>query len=316
MTALCVFCSSPETALKFNTSASNGVVYGIRKCASCDAVFISPPPTPAQLAEAYSEKYYGFGEHKFFPALETFLNYVRKFQAQKISKLRPPPATVLDVGCGNGVFLGNLIRLGYQCTGIELPGKAAERAARIAELKLFTSPLSNELLAGEQYDVIVMCHVLEHLSQPREALNICATHLKKGGYLVIDQPNIESLQSRLFRQNWFHLDPPRHLNFLPNHTLASHLSEQGLELVKKRSFSLEHNSYGIFQSFLNLFTPKRDRIYAILQGEPSSYREKLAALCLLAVGMPVCILLAVTEAAVGRGGTVELIFKHTGKAPL
>ncbi len=64
---------------------------------------------------------------------------------------------------------------------------------------------------SEQFDVITISHVVEHLYSPIDALRLAHKLLKPGGRLWLDTPNIESLGHARYGRHWRGLEPPRHL---------------------------------------------------------------------------------------------------------
>jgi len=82
-----------------------------------------------------------------------------------------------------------------------------------------------------QYEAIVLWHNLEHLIDPWAVLEESARHLAFDGVLVISTPNPDSLQFKIFKKYWVHLDAPRHLAFLPRSAVTKFLSGRGMELV-------------------------------------------------------------------------------------
>ena len=104
-------------------------------------------------------------------------------------------------------------QLGHQIYGVEMPGGSADRAKKIEGLTLKLGHLRIHDFEPNTFDAITLHHVFEHLTEPKRYLEIICEILKPGGHLVISFPNIDSFQSRFFKGNWFHLDPPRHLFF-------------------------------------------------------------------------------------------------------
>lgn len=104
----------------------------------------------------------------------------------------PPGATVLDVGCGNGIISRSLGEAGYNVYGIDISEKAITRAR---ELNTFTNVnfdvVSAEQLAaeGKRYDAIICSEVLEHLNRPGDLLNTLYRSLTDSGVLIVTVPN-------------------------------------------------------------------------------------------------------------------------------
>jgi SAM-dependent methyltransferase len=275
---------------------------------------LSPRPTQKQLDQAYDDSYYGEGEAKFTGCIEKALDHFRSARARRVSRYISPPAKILDIGCGNGRLLGYLINQGFEGYGIELPGKAVQRAGQIPNLKLKVGRLTTADFSENFLDGICMWHVFEHFTEPKKTLQIIQKILKPGGYLMMSLPNIDSLQSRLFRGNWLHLDPPKHLFFLGAPDLISAMKKLGFKLIKQRYFSLEQNPFGIQQSILNCLLSQREVLFEALKGNDTYIKQytrcsiTLQKLFYLS-SFPIFAFVAGLEAALRRGGTMELIFR-------
>jgi SAM-dependent methyltransferase len=76
-------------------------------------------------------------------------------EARFCAGLLPPPATVLDAGCGTGRVAIRLAELGYRCTGIDLDASMLAEARRTApELTWLLGDLV-ELAQDRQFDLVV-----------------------------------------------------------------------------------------------------------------------------------------------------------------
>lgn len=116
---------------------------------------------------------------------------------------------LLDVGCGNGAFMHAMQRLGWETRGLEPDGEAAA-IATAAGLSVEVTGIENAQLPSAHFDAITLTHVIEHLPEPRKVFEILARALKPGGVIVSISPNPLGLVRRVFRHNWYELDPPRH----------------------------------------------------------------------------------------------------------
>lgn len=105
-------------------------------------------------------------------------------------KLPPPPASILDVGCGTGSLSLLLARLNYQVTGIDLSEamlaqarKKVERDGYSVAFKLMDAFEPN--LPGQKFNVIVCRHVLWALPDIAVALERWAALLSPQGRLLL-----------------------------------------------------------------------------------------------------------------------------------
>jgi len=99
--------------------------------------------------------------------------------------LDPKKIKVLDVGCGAGYFLSVLKDNNVCCKGIEVASHLV-KYCQDKGLNVCANELSEEL--DEEYDVITMFDVLEHLSDPVSTLNMIKKKLKRGGYCIAFTP--------------------------------------------------------------------------------------------------------------------------------
>ena len=311
----CTYCSRTDANEQFAFKDIFEDEYSLMHCNLCKAYFLDPQPTVAQLEQAYDDAYYGTGDKKFNPFIEGMVDQLRLRKARSFSQLIPTNAKVLDVGCGNGSFLHYIGKTGqYELHGIELAGKSADRAALFSEINLKIGTLKKDDYAKETFDLISLVHVIEHLSNPKEVLNIVSDIAKKNSVLYLELPNIESWQARLFKGNWFHLDAPRHLVFLSRKELQKKLAERGWKLFKERYSSFQFNPYGMQQSLLNALGFKRELLYEKLKGNTQYTKGHSATLILLqmlfmGVSFPFFFMGDLVASTFKKGGTLKLYFR-------
>jgi SAM-dependent methyltransferase len=131
---------------------------------------------------------------------------------------------LLDIGCGNGWYLKTMEKKGWQPFGYEFNKAFAQELSTTLRLPVFAG---EELLTeyANYFDLVTFNSSFEHLNKPRKVLELVRNSLRKGGKVIIAVPNPESREARLFKDRWFHLDPPRHIS-LYNKELLSHLLKE------------------------------------------------------------------------------------------
>lgn len=104
--------------------------------------------------------------------------------------LPPPPAAVLDVGCGTGSLSLLLAQMGYQVTGNDWsPEMIARARAKVTAAgraaQFFVMDAADPALPPGRFDVVLCRHLLWALPDPARALRQWARLLAPGGRLVL-----------------------------------------------------------------------------------------------------------------------------------
>ena len=245
------------------------------------------------------------------------MDYFRKRRAKYVSRFIRKNENVLDIGCGNGRFLGFLKKYGdFNIYGTELDGNSAARAKRVEGLNLKVGMLEKGDFPKNNFQAITMFHVFEHLSHPVEMLDTIDEVLCPGGALVISFPNIAGLQSELFKGKWLHLDPPRHLFFFAPEDFIKLMETRGYKVLKTKYLSSEQNPYGFIQSTLNMFYKKREVLFESLKGNKEYIKEYskfnlLFQKAVFAGTFPLFMITDLFESFFKRGATVEFTFEKS-----
>lgn len=287
-----------------------GTAYGVWRCPRCAFGVTSPLPDDATLHELHSTQYYRNGEGvRFVRVVELIVEGMRRLRVARLSRWART-GRVLDIGCGSGRFLRAMRSAGWEVAGLELNDETATAARKVHGLAVETTL---DAFGDQSFDLITITHVLEHIRDPSGMLRRCVSLLKPGGVMAVAVPNIDGWQARLTRENWFHLDVPRHLWHFSEAWLATALRELGFEILATRRLDLAHNIFGWLQSLLNLAGLKHNRLYTFLgsddleTGSTSAPCSLLVSILILPLLLPLSIVLAVVEAVAGAGGTVEII---------
>jgi 2-polyprenyl-3-methyl-5-hydroxy-6-metoxy-1,4-benzoquinol methylase len=147
-----------------------------------------------------------------------------------------PGGNLLDVGCGNGAYLNQMKKLGWSIQGIEPDPDAARVGIEYFGLPIKIGELTELNLRPCSFDVIILKHVIEHVSDPVLLLQECYRLAKGNGRLIIATPNFNSLGHKIFKHNWSILEPPRHLYLFTNKSLTYLIKNAGFKIVTSFTF--------------------------------------------------------------------------------
>ena len=118
---------------------------------------------------------------------------------------------------------------------------------------------------SSNFDIITLWHVLEHLQDPKKIFNLVEEKLTNKGYIVIEVPNFNSLQHKINKNNWLHLDCPRHVTHFTREGLVNFFDNKKFRIVKSSTLSFEFGFYGMLQNLLNLFVPVPNYLFVLIQ---------------------------------------------------
>jgi 2-polyprenyl-3-methyl-5-hydroxy-6-metoxy-1,4-benzoquinol methylase len=224
----CPYCRSPASLFVRSGDRNRHVsseVFSYFRCTECGLIFIDPIPTDL-------EPYYAGG---YQPVPKTIAE-LRLLASHEKYRLKPimnkMGGDLLEIGPWIGIFSINAKDAGFKVDAIEMSPVASSFLRETVGIDVTTTNNPAEALAAaKRYDVIAMWHSLEHFPSPWTVLEAAANRLKPGGTLLIAIPNIASLQAKTLRENWFHLDAPRHLFFWAPEDLARLINAFGLETI-------------------------------------------------------------------------------------
>jgi 2-polyprenyl-3-methyl-5-hydroxy-6-metoxy-1,4-benzoquinol methylase len=223
-------------------------------------------------------------------------------------KNAPEEKTLLDIGCGSGTFLSLAEERGFSCHGMDVSESAAAAARRQYGLAVRQGRIGNLDWDGLKFDFVTMFHVLEHLRNPEESLKYVASLLKARGSLIIQVPNAESLQARIFGRRWYGLDVPRHLiNYTPK-ALQTVLDRCGLKICAAARFSLRDNPASIASSLVPFWDPMARKSRAAREFPLLDAVLESAYFGVTLLALPWALL----ESALGFGGTLWVEAKRSG----
>lgn len=229
--------------------------FKVFECNSCKNMFTHPLPEYAS-REILPDRALG--------GLKSLL--LRWFMNLRVKRVKSlgTGRELLDFGSGACLFANAMAAAGFEVTAVEPNHENREKAApgvRIISSLFDRSLVDDSSLKQESFDIVTAWHALEHIPDPRGALQLCFELLKPGGALYLSVPNIASLQASVGGRRWAYLDVPHHVNHFSQRGLIELLNQAGFISHRLFNVSLEYEIFGFHQTILNRLSLSHNYFY-------------------------------------------------------
>lgn len=240
----CSLCKSESAMYLFDGSDERFHIddkrYAVVRCNRCDLVRLSPRPSDQLLPQYYPDSFYS---HRFISdragVIKRFIKTRRakSIVSEKLSIVNnfvKTPGLLVDVGCAAGEFLSEARKTGWDVCGVEYNPETARRVGNELDMDIRCGSILDVELPSN-VKVCTFWASMEHIGDPRKALEKVSEVLIDNGFVIVLVPNFDSWESRISGVRWPHLDIPRHLYHFEPKTLAGLAREAGLKVISMRT---------------------------------------------------------------------------------
>lgn len=242
----CLVCGSnsfePFLVCKDHTVSQEN--FSIVSCKSCGFKFTNPRPEDSVIGDYYKAESYVSHTNTKKGVVNRLYHMVRSHTLKKKLSLVSSyvsRGTILDYGCGTGMFLDTCKKAGWEVFGME-PDDDARKIASGLGLNLFSDKgRIDTYITDRKFSAITLWHVLEHVTDMSETLSFFKSRLDKNGVLVIAVPNHVSYDAQHYKENWAAYDVPRHLHHFELKSMKALLENNGFKL--KQTLPMKFDSF-------------------------------------------------------------------------
>ena len=240
-------------------------------CNTCQIVFANPVASEEELNEFYKNYYDkgNFGDLQYKQKTIEQFKFIQNsskdalIRIDKNIKHYTGQGNFLDVGFGLGVHLYIAQKLGYKVFGTELDNDCINFVTPyLPNAQLFHGDLLSAKYENNYFDVINICHVIEHLMDPNSYLAELNKIVKPEGVIIVSTPNIGALAYKLYRAfNFIQFRVPlivdglEHTVIFNNANLKKAIQDHGFEIIQQYNESVHDSFRNIWNS--NLSTRKK-----------------------------------------------------------
>lgn len=171
-----------------------GVEAEIWECGKCGLIFANPMPVPVNgLNQHYSMDADNYFEHHDSDNRKEGAENLLKEAESILGK----KGKFLDIGTGRGEIILAAKNNGWDVVGIEPSESFAAYTEKATGIKILRETVENCNFPDEEFDVVILSAVLEHLYNPDEVIGIISRILKRGGIFYFDIPNEKGLYFKI-----------------------------------------------------------------------------------------------------------------------
>jgi SAM-dependent methyltransferase len=174
------------------------------RCRECNFIFRDPLLEPAQYEQLYRD-----GSAALWESDDTRPDFA--LVRQHVAGVQRG-GSVLDVGCYTGQLLASL-GSEYRVYGVE-PNTAAAGIAATRGVTVLAGSIAGLARAGQKFDVITACDVIEHVPNPLDFLLELRRHLNPGGRLLLSTGNSDAWLWRLAGAHYWYCYFAEHISFI------------------------------------------------------------------------------------------------------
>ena len=229
-----------------NSKNSEKLYSGILKCKNCSHVYADISIDQEELKALYKKNYFFGEEYLNYTSDKEIIQKNFKLRLNKIYKYKKNKTqSLLEIGSAYGYFL-DLIKNDFQkIAGVEISEDCLDFCKKNYDFSIYNF-LEFEIKLKEKYDFFCLWDVIEHLKDPNKYIDRISELSNKDSIIAITTGNIESLNSKIFGENWRLIHPPTHLHYFSYNSIKT--------LLEKNNFKIIHFEHcGYYRSLKFIF---------------------------------------------------------------
>ncbi len=222
----CPVCATDDARRLFERQG-----FTIHRCRECSHVYVNPRVDLALQLRMARELEEVDEENEFLEVQRIFAEPICH-----LLRLRTAGSRLLDLGFGRGYILKLARAYGFEVYGLDISNYLAERLRPEFGERLHTGALGDDPIPWDDFDVVVMSHVVEHLADPGAVLREVWAKLRPNGILFVAVPDIASLQFKMFGKHWDVVNPLVHFQYFNEASMTRLLTDCGFSDIERIAY--------------------------------------------------------------------------------
>ena len=250
-TERCPVCGS--RVRRWGRKTTRSAEFRLLRCHGCGFAFALPRPTLAWLNDYYAGRGASGGtgqtEERHPDPRATCEEYLAREAEEPCAVLdasrvvgtlleligprpRQAKSSLLDVGCGYGIYSREALRQGFGVTAIEPAPQPRSVAAELIGFEPLDVEFERFEWQGYLFDAIILSQVLEHALDVNAWARKAWDLIRPGGVVAVCLPNFNSVFRRVLGSSDPYISPPEHLNYFSRRSLGRLLAKHGFRVER------------------------------------------------------------------------------------
>ena len=194
----CILCKNEKFRL-ISKKTRDSKKHQIIRCLKCNHIQLFPIPTLIDEKKFYDENL----QDKSINDIGSIKRARRKMMPdnirryQFIKKIIPKKSRVLEIGSGHGFFLEIMKTNGFDIIGYDISKEKRKYSKKITDVPVYDININEKIPADNKFDIVVLFHTLEHITEPITLLKNIKKLLKPKGKILIEVPNSDDFHLKL-----------------------------------------------------------------------------------------------------------------------
>lgn len=219
VTIICPVCEKPDKKTEFG-------VY--LKCSACESIFLKHFPTKKDIQKVSDE----YADVIFEPD-DDKITSTHTDRLKDLTAYIPQKSKILDIGCGNGVFLKCAANNGYIPYAMDISPKIV----RHLENEGIEGYMTMKEIPERHFQAATAFDVIEHTTNPHRFVEDIKTKIKKKGIVMLTTPNAIGISGRILKSKWWAFGPDNHYIVFSPYGLKLLLEKNGFEIISLKTDS-------------------------------------------------------------------------------
>lgn len=208
--------------------------FDIVSCNRCGFVFYNTSSMQIDYDNFYRESFYST-EYINRELTSDEINYIDKSINILSPYIKDKNISIMDVGCGNGVLLERLNKLGFtNLYGVDPSPSCVNIINKLLNKKAQLGTITNIPFDNIKVDIIILSHVLEHVIDLQLSLKNIDNKISKGGLIYVEVPDSTKYEEYGNPLRYFYLT---HINYFDIVHLRDIFYSNGYQEVKSGHYT-------------------------------------------------------------------------------